>query len=351
MNLMSIQYQDQNIDLMIDPEQQQQKLLINGEVILQQPHHYWSGSVELNDDEPRPFDQIDYLINPETMKVSLQLSNEGSVVDEHHVAIEAVALPQSKGANTGSVVAWGGLVFKLFKSVKVIQVVMLGLSAAAWSVLLSWQFAIALIGIMVFHEYGHLWAMKRSGLKTKGMYLIPFVGGIALGERAKTHWQDVFIALMGPSFGLLMTVVFYVLYLFTGNHFAGLVASIGALVNLFNLLPILPLDGGHAFQSLAQSGNRKLGFYLVLALSISGLGLALLLKLGLLAFFIILGFLDLMAARSQSRLDPRPTLDRYGILFSLTWYVLVFVALVAIILALAGTGLPGTELADAVLRS
>ncbi|MCH1932502.1 site-2 protease family protein, partial [Shewanella sp. A25] len=74
---------------------------------------------------------------------------------------------------------WGLLVlgFKLFKSAKVIKVVLAGASVAAYSWLFSFEFAIALILCLVIHEYGHIRAMKRFGLQTKGIYLIPFLGG------------------------------------------------------------------------------------------------------------------------------------------------------------------------------
>jgi Zn-dependent protease len=76
-----------------------------------------------------------------------------------------------------SFIGMGGLGLKLFKSAKVIKVLFAAGSLAAYSWLFSIEFAIALICCLVFHEYGHIKAMKYFGLKTKGIYLIPFVGG------------------------------------------------------------------------------------------------------------------------------------------------------------------------------
>ncbi|MBL4900638.1 MAG: site-2 protease family protein, partial [Colwellia sp.] len=81
-----------------------------------------------------------------------------------------------------SLIGLGSLGLKLFKSAKVIKVLFAAGSLAAYSWLFSPEFAIALILCLVFHEYGHIKAMKYFGLKTKGIYLIPFVGGLALSD-------------------------------------------------------------------------------------------------------------------------------------------------------------------------
>ena len=99
----------------------------------------------------------------------------------------------------------GGLVLKLFKSASIVKVALFGASYASFSILTDWRLGALLIAILVFHEYGHLRAMKSFGMKTKGMYLIPFVGGVAVGEKATTYWQETYISMQGPVFGLYMT--------------------------------------------------------------------------------------------------------------------------------------------------
>ena len=76
---------------------------------------------------------------------------------------------------------------KLFKSTKVIFAAS---SFATYAFLFSWQFSAVIIITLIFHEYGHLWAMKRFGMKTKGIYLIPFVGGAAVADEAfRSRWE------------------------------------------------------------------------------------------------------------------------------------------------------------------
>src|SRR5690606_18794757 len=136
-----------------------------------------------------------------------------------------------------------------------------------YSILFSVEFALALIAILVFHEYGHLRAMKKFGIPTKGMYLIPFVGGLAVGDKPNSRWQDVYISLMGPIYGLFMTVVCYIGYVLSDRHCLGLVASFSSLISLFNLLPISPSDGGRLVKSLVFPGRKYSALVFLLTLS------------------------------------------------------------------------------------
>lgn len=238
-----------------------------------------------------------------------------------------------------SVVGLASLGFKLLKSAKVIKVVLAGASIAAYSWLFSFQFALALIACLVFHEYGHIRAMKYFGMKTKGIYLIPFMGGLALSdEKINTRWQDVVISIMGPSFGLLMSIISLLAYWVTGNVFFAGLAAFNALLNLFNLLPILPLDGGHILKSISFSMNSILGLGACIAGAAIGVYLSYTLGLALLGFLLLIGSLEIVfewKTRHQSHLLP---LDRYGQIFSTLWYFLTVGALIAIIWYLAGSG-------------
>jgi putative peptide zinc metalloprotease protein len=251
----------------------------------------------------------------------------------------------------GHMVAWLGLATKIFQGGKALKIALAGMALSGWTILYSLPFALALIATLVFHEYGHLRAMRGFGIKTKGMYLIPFVGGIAVGEQAKTHWQDVYIAMMGPVFGLLMTVAFYALYLATANHFAGLVASVSALVNVFNLLPIHPLDGGRVVRALVFSGRSRWAFVGLLAISAACFAVSTLFGFALLSFFIVIGVIDLLTGWKQIATDQKTRLDGYGMVFSLAWYLVTIALFLAVIVLIAGSKLPGSELAVHILRS
>ena len=248
-------------------------------------------------------------------------------------------------------VVWLGLATKIFQSGKALKVVLAGVAVSGWTVLYSLPFALALTATLVFHEWGHLRAMRRFGIPTKGMYLIPFVGGIAVGEQARTHWEDVYIAMMGPVYGLAMTIACYLAYLATSSHLVGLVASVSALVNVFNLLPIHPLDGGRVVKALVFSGRNRWAFLALMAGAAAFLALSVTLGLALLTFFIVIGAIDLMVSWRQIAADPKPPLNRYGIVFSAAWYLLTIAVFVTIIVMIAHDRLPGSEIAVHILRS
>lgn len=229
--------------------------------------------------------------------------------------------------------------FKLLKSAKVIKALLAAGSLAAYTWLFSFQFALVLIGCLVFHEYGHLRAMRHFGFPTKGMYLIPFVGGLAvLDSKINTRWQAVVIAIMGPTFGLLISVVTMVLFYVTGNVYFAAIASFNALLNLFNLLPVLPLDGGRLLQAITFSMHSIVGLIMCIAGALLGVLLSYWFGLALLGFLLAIGSLEIVVEwrhRKHSLLLP---LDRYGQIFSTAWYVLTIVAFVGVIALLAQTG-------------
>lgn len=238
-----------------------------------------------------------------------------------------------------SIIGLVSLGMKALKSAKVIKVALASASLAAYSWLFSIEFALALVACLVFHEYGHIRAMKYFGMKTKGIYLIPFLGGLALSdEKINTRWQDVVISIMGPFFGLVLSIVFTILYWVTGEMiFAGL-AVFNALLNLFNLLPILPLDGGHVLKSITFSMNSWIGLAGSVATAALGIYISYAFGLTLLGFLLIMGMLEVVVewrTRHHSHLLP---LTRYGQLFSFAWYLVSIGGFIVIIWYFAGLG-------------
>lgn len=146
---------------------------------------------------------------------------------------------------------------KLFKLTKVGFALA---SFAGYALLFSWKFALLLIIAVGFHESGHVWAMKRMGIKTKGFYFLPFIGGAAIAEENyKTYGENAYIAIMGPIWGLAMAFGAACLYWYTGNALWAAAGAWMSTLNLFNLLPVNPLDGGQLMRSIAFSINKTLG--------------------------------------------------------------------------------------------
>ncbi|WP_269515837.1 metalloprotease [Brevundimonas subvibrioides] len=111
----------------------------------------------------------------------------------------------------------------------------------------SWVVAIAAIFGLFVHEYGHVLAMNRLGMGPAKIYIIPFLGGLARGQRnPDSEWHGVLVALAGPAFGLLAILPVVGIWLATGDDAWMLGAFLIAMINLVNLAPAPPLDGSKA---------------------------------------------------------------------------------------------------------
>lgn len=231
------------------------------------------------------------------------------------------------------------LAIKLFKSAKVIKVLLAGASLAAYSWLFSFKFAVALIVCLVFHEYGHVQAMRYFGMKTKGIYLIPFLGGLALSdEKINTRWQSVVIALMGPFFGLLLSLVFLVVFATTGEIFFAGLSVFNALLNLFNLLPVVPLDGGHVLKSVSFSMNNLFGLAACVLGALLGVAVSYYFGLALLWVLLLVGSMEIFMEWKMRHLSPLLPLNRNALVVSSLWYLLTVGGLVWVIVHFAGMG-------------
>ncbi|MFI4975992.1 MAG: metalloprotease [Caulobacterales bacterium] len=114
-----------------------------------------------------------------------------------------------------------------------------------WQV--GWMWALAgVVGVFV-HEYGHVLAINAAGSGPGRIHFIPLLGGAATMARPpQSQFKSVLIALAGPSFGLLATVPFFGMTLFTGDRAWLQGAFFIAAINLLNLVPAPPLDGAKA---------------------------------------------------------------------------------------------------------
>jgi len=126
---------------------------------------------------------------------------------------------------------------------------------------MKWYVAVAVLAMVFIHEQGHLKAAYDCGLEAQGMYFIPFMGGIANISGYGFYQEDDFmVAIMGPIYGLICSIIMFASYLATDIQLYGQFAKIFAIVNIFNLMPIFPLDGGRIWKSLSFSICGFCGF-------------------------------------------------------------------------------------------
>ena len=124
-------------------------------------------------------------------------------------------------------------------------------SIAAYALLWGWKFAIGFVALLFIHELGHVLEARRQGIKASAPMFIPFLGAlITLKELPPNAWREAQIALAGPIVGSLGALATWGLGVALDSDLLVALAFVGFLLNLFNLLPIVPLDGGRAVAAL-----------------------------------------------------------------------------------------------------
>ena len=144
-------------------------------------------------------------------------------------------------------------VLALFKIGKFATLATMFVSVWVYALFYGWKFAVALVYLLFVHEMGHLMAAKKKGIKTSPAVFIPFLGAlIGMKEKPKDAQTEAFVAYGGPLFGFLSFLPAIPLYYLTNNPFWGMVITVGAMLNLFNLFPVSPLDGGRIVSVLSS---------------------------------------------------------------------------------------------------
>lgn len=119
------------------------------------------------------------------------------------------------------------------------------LATMSYAALFGWRFAVAIIVVLLIHELGHVAAGRLLRLPLKALVFIPFIGAfVTFKEETRIVEQDAVLALGGPAGGAVFAFACGVAALCTGNADLGLLGRIGALLNMFQLIPLPMLDGG-----------------------------------------------------------------------------------------------------------
>ena len=168
--------------------------------------------------------------------------------------------------------------------------------------LFSWglQGLLTLIVVIVIHELGHLFGMRLFGYKNVQMFFIPFFGAAVSGEkRDVAAYKEAIVSLLGPAPGIIIGCVLLVVFAVTGREDYLNLAGMFLFINVFNLLPFYPLDGGRFLYTVLFSRNRylELIFRIFAALALVLVGYAL--GAWLLA---ILGLINLWAVKIPFKL-------------------------------------------------
>jgi Zn-dependent protease len=151
----------------------------------------------------------------------------------------------------GLAVKFGGFSLKFFG---------IFISVGGYALLWGWQFAIGLVLLILVHELGHYVEAKRLGLDPALPVFVPFLGAyVALRNAPFDPWRNARVSLAGPVLGGIGALVLLLVGEARDDGFLLALAYTGFFLNLINLVPFGPLDGGHvlrAWQVLRRGGGR-----------------------------------------------------------------------------------------------
>ena len=146
---------------------------------------------------------------------------------------------------------WGALILSKIKFAGVALTMLI--SVGAYTIFFGWEFAVGLVLLILVHEYGHVFQLRREGVPASAPRFIPFLGAyIAMKSMPENAAAEARVGLAGPIAGSLAALIPLLIYAETGSPFWRGLAYFGFFLQLFNLAPVLPLDGGRAMAAISS---------------------------------------------------------------------------------------------------
>jgi Zn-dependent protease len=147
--------------------------------------------------------------------------------------------------------------------------------ALGYYIFKQWEILLLITGIVMIHELGHFFAMKYFRYGDLGIFFIPLLGAYVSGtKREVSQRQSAIILLAGPLPGIIIGIALYLLDQNSSGYFIqdislSKIAGLFLILNLINLFPIYPLDGGQLLNRVfldEESGWSK--FFIFLSIGI-----------------------------------------------------------------------------------
>jgi len=141
----------------------------------------------------------------------------------------------------------------LAKFAKLPTLLTMVVAVAAYASIWGIPFALGFVLLIFMHELGHALVMRQQGISAGAPVFIPFVGAvIAMKGRPRDAYVEALVGIGGPALGTAATILCLALGWLTRDNFWYALASTGFLINLFNMIPISPLDGGRIAGVISQ---------------------------------------------------------------------------------------------------
>ena len=124
----------------------------------------------------------------------------------------------------------------------------------------NWMIVLILTAVVVFHELGHFTAMKIYKYQDLGIFFIPLLGAYVSGKKQEvSQKQSAIILLAGPIPGIFLGIILHILSIRIESDLLEKIAWILIFLNVLNLLPVYPLDGGQLLHRLFLDNYNILG--------------------------------------------------------------------------------------------
>lgn len=196
--------------------------------------------------------------NPKQNEATDQPAGAGQMASEQVESQKENRSQISKNQSSPGIKRWGTigvlLAFVLSKFKWVLMLVkfaklktLLTMLIAVWAYGSIWgvPFAIGFVLLIFIHELGHGLVMRQQGIPAGAPVFIPFVGAvIAMKGMPRNAYVEALVGIGGPALGTVAAIICLGIGWATQSQFWYALASTGFLINLFNMLPISPLDGG-----------------------------------------------------------------------------------------------------------
>jgi Zn-dependent protease len=134
------------------------------------------------------------------------------------------------------------------------------ISVGGYALIWGWRFAIGFVLLILVHELGHYLEASRQGLHPSLPVFIPFLGAyVAMKNAPFDPWRNLLVSAAGPFLGGIGALGVWLVGEAIDSRLLVALAYTAFLVNLFNLLPFRPLDGGFMWRSVKalRLGNRE----------------------------------------------------------------------------------------------
>jgi len=170
------------------------------------------------------------------------------------------------------VLSKGTIILKALKAIKYAKFAITAITTILYGFAFgSWYFATGFVLLLLVHEYGHVMAMWRKGVRASAPVFIPFLGAAIFAEIPEKKTDEAYIGYGGPLVGTLgaLACVAVAFALEAGSFWSTLLhilGNVGLFINLFNMIPARPLDGGRILHPLGK-GVAYCGFALLLLLA------------------------------------------------------------------------------------